>query len=94
MFAALVISLCLGLLSRPSALIDLSSFLYSLRSGILAFGITVNGAKLSEAIDLMALGDPFIEAPSVMVCVIKGLIFPLKLLLRMLMLKVCVIAIC
>ena len=88
MFAALVISLCLGLLSKPSALTDLSSFLYSLRSGILAFGMTVNGAKLSEAIDLIALGDPFIEPPSVMVCVIKGLILPLKLLLRILMLKV------
>ena len=67
MFAALVISLCLGLLRSPSALTDLSSFLYSLRSGILALGMTVNGAKLSEAIDLIPLGEPFIEAPSVMV---------------------------
>lgn len=66
MFAALMVSLCLGLLSSPSALMDLSSFLYSLRSGILAFGMTVKGAKLSDAIDLMPLGDPW-EAPSVIV---------------------------
>lgn len=92
MFAALEISLCLGLLRSPSALMDLSSLLYSLRSGILALGMTVKGAKLSEAIDLMPLGEP-IEAPSVMVWVIKGLTLPFKLLFRIDMLKVCVIAI-
>jgi type III secretory pathway component EscT len=55
MFAALVNSLCLGLLNKFSALTDLSSLLSSVKSGILALGITVKGAKLSDAMDLTAL---------------------------------------
>lgn len=50
--------MCFGLLRRFYALSSRSSFLYSERSGIFAFGITVNGAKDSVAIDLTALGLP------------------------------------
>ena len=57
-FAALVNSLCLGRLSKASARIILSSLRSSVKSGIFAFGITVNGAYDSDATDLMALGLP------------------------------------
>ena len=72
MFAAVLISLCFGLLSKFSALTLLSSFLCSLKSGILAFGITVNGAKLSCAILLTALGLPRVLLASEIVWVING----------------------
>jgi len=55
---SLTIDLCFGLLSKFYALSSRSSLLCSDKSGILAFGITVNGAKDSVASDLTALGLP------------------------------------
>jgi hypothetical protein len=59
MFAtSLICDLCFGLLSKFVALSSRSSLLCSDKSGILALGITVKGAKDSVASDLTALGLP------------------------------------